>query len=544
MSDAGLAGELRAVVDIGAQLAAYEAVVVAELARRRPVEWDLTEEQPGHGVEGWLPDRVPVGVGEFLADELALLKGISRTAATLLAERSLVWVRELPATWAALADSLIDPPRATAIAKALGGQSVDAGGGVEPAVVAEVEAQALGWAVAGETPVRLQERAAAALIALDDAAADRRRKKAERCADVTTRATADGMGQLVADLPMPVAAACRETVDGYARMAKADGDGRPIGQLRAQVMADLILRPWDTTREPVTAHLRVLAPLPAVHTGAFDGPTPSGEGHVTPEEGHQAPGEGHGPDGGHAPGEGGLPPCDDRDAATVDGAPITAGQLRELLVQLDAICPGGLQAPTGGTLGIDLVDPVTGALRATVTRPELERLARRGCPEHPDRDCGCGVLDRPPPIDRYTPTPAQQRYVRARDRTCRHPGCRRPAARTDLDHVCAHRDGGATDCTNLCCLCRRHHRLKTHARRWRFVMTADGALSVTTPSGVTRTTRPPALRTSSPPGLRTSSHRAPDLRPPGLRPPRPRLSRAGQLTGGVSPPDPHDPPPF
>jgi hypothetical protein len=50
-----------------------------------------------------------------------------------------------------------------------------------------------------------------------------------------------------------------------------------------------------------------------------------------------------------------------------------------------------------------------------------------------------------------------------------------------------------TDCTNLCCLCRRHHRLKTHAPGWRFVMSPDGVLSVTTPSGVTRSTRPPGL---------------------------------------------------
>jgi hypothetical protein len=470
--DAGLVGELGALADVRAQLAAYEAVVVAELARRRPVEWDLSEEQPGRGAEEWRPVRVPVGVSEFLADELAVVAGISRTAATVLAERSLVLVRELPATWAALADSLIDPPRATAIVRALGGQSVDAGGRVEPAVVAEVEAQALGWAVAGETPRRLQERTAAALIALDEAAADRRRRQAERCADVTTRATADGMGELVAAMPMPVAAACRETVDAYARMAKADGDDRPIGQLRAQVMADLILRPWDTSREPVTAHLHVQAPLPALHTR----PT---------AEGAQAPA--------------GVPT--DADAATVEGAPITAGQLRELLAQLDAICPGGLQAPTGGTLAIDLTDPVTGALRATVTRPELERLARRGCRTHPDHpadaDCGCAVLDRPPAVDRYTPTSAQYRFVRARDRTCRHPGCRRPADRTDLDHVCAHRDGGATDCANLCCLCRRHHRLKTHAPRWRFVMTDDGVLTVTTPSGVTRTTRPPGLHAAA-----------------------------------------------
>jgi hypothetical protein len=489
-SDAGLVGELGALADVRAQLAAYEAVVVAELARRRPVQWDLTEDRPGHRAEDWRPVREPVGVSEFLADELAVVAGISPTAATVLAERSLALVRELSATWAALADSVIDPARANAIVRALGGQSVDAGGRVDPAVVAEVEAQALEWAVVGETPRRLQERVAAALIAVDDAAADRRRKQAERCADVTTRATADGMGELIAAMPMPVAAACRETVDSYARMAKAEGDVRPIGQLRALVMADLILRPWDTSREPVSAHLHVQAPLPALHTR----PTNT---HTAPDDGLSAP-------------------RDDRDAATVDGAPITAGQLRELLQQLDAVCPGGLQAPAGGTLAIDLTDPVTGALRATVTRPELEQLVRRGCGAHPDRDCGCAVLDRPPAVDRYTPTPAQYRFVRARDRTCRHPGCRRPAAHTDLDHVRAHRDGGATECTNLCCLCRRHHRLKTHAPRWRFTMTDDGVLTVTTPSGITRTTRPPGLRLYDP----------------------------FMLTGCGASPDPDDPPPF
>jgi hypothetical protein len=318
--------------------------------------------------------------------------------------------------------------------------------------------------VAGETPRRLQERVAAALIAVDDAAADRRRRQAERHADVTTRATADGMAELVASMPAPVAAACRDTVDRYALLAKAEGDLRPIGQLRAMVLADLVLRPWDVSRPAVTAHLEVLAPLPVLTRR----PTQDGG----------------------APG--------DEDAASVDGAPITAGQLGELLAQLDAVCPGGLQAPTGGSLSIHLVDPSTGALRATVSRPELERLVRRGCPTHPDSGsgppgggCGCGVLDRPPPVDRYTPTPAQRRFVRARDRGCRHPGCRRPAGRTDLDHVQPHAAGGRTDCVNLCCLCRRHHRLKTHAPGWRFAMTPDGVLRVTTPSGVTRTTRPP-----------------------------------------------------
>jgi hypothetical protein len=95
------------------------------------------------------------------------------------------------------------------------------------------------------------------------------------------------------------------------------------------------------------------------------------------------------------------------------------------------------------------------------------------------------------PVDRYRPTPAQRRLVTTRDRTCRHPGCSNRAGWADLDHVIPHARGGPTACENLCCLCRRHHRLKTLARGWRFTLTDDGILTVTTPTGVTRTTRPP-----------------------------------------------------
>jgi hypothetical protein len=176
----------------------------------------------------------------------------------------------------------------------------------------------------------------------------------------------------------------------------------------------------------------------------------------------------------------------------VDGQPITAAHLRELLAQIDAVCPGGLQAPAGGALRISVTD-ADGVLLATTSRPELERLARRGCLRHPGVACDCPVLRPPAAVDRYTPSPAQQRFTRARDRTCRHPGCGQPAARADLDHCLAYADGGPTDCANLCCLCRRHHRLKTLAAGWRFVLTDHGVLRVTTPSGITRSTRPPGL---------------------------------------------------
>jgi hypothetical protein len=108
------------------------------------------------------------------------------------------------------------------------------------------------------------------------------------------------------------------------------------------------------------------------------------------------------------------------------------------------------------------------------------------------------VVGRPPPTDAYTPTAAQRRFVTARDRRCRHPGCRSKAGWADLDHTIPHAEGGPTDCDNLCCLCRRHHRLKTHAPGWRFRLDADGNLLVTTPSGVTRISRPPGAELLEP----------------------------------------------
>ena len=182
-----------------------------------------------------------------------------------------------------------------------------------------------------------------------------------------------------------------------------------------------------------------------------------------------------------------------------------------------------MQAPTGGSLRISITDPVSGALRATVGRRELQTIARRGCPVHPSFDCGCPVLDAPARVHRYEPTPAQRRFATARDRTCRHPGCDHRAGWADADHVLPHARGGQTDCANLCCLCRRHHRLKTLAPGWTYAMTPDGILTVRAPSGVTRTSRPPGLQLTGPrvpPDHPTGHHRNP-TRPTTHPPSRP-----------------------
>ena len=462
-SEAELAGLLRRVTALESELAAFKAEAIVALAGRRPNCLDVPAGRPGAAAPDWQPDGLPEfleeeGVSEFFCDELALVLNCSRAEATRLAGTAHTLIRALPDTWAALADGRLDWPRARAIAAELG----EPARLTHPAVVTAVEAVVL--PVAAELSItRLRALIRRELLARDSALADARRRAAEKLADVTIRSGPDGLDELVAGLPRPVAAAVRETVDCYARMLKADGDPRPIGVLRAAVLADLVLRPWDTSRPPVTARMHLTVPVEALES-------------ILVERGEGAP------------------------VADLNGQPITAEQVRALLERLDALCPGGLQPPEGGELCVDFVDPDTGELRATADLAELRRIARRGCPDHPDRDedCGCAVLGTPPAVDRYEPTPAQRRFVQARDRTCRWPGCHNPVGRTDIDHADAYADGGATDCHNLCCLCRRHHRLKTHAEGWGFVLLPDGTLSVTTPSGVTRTSRPPGWHLLAP----------------------------------------------
>ncbi|WP_091114835.1 HNH endonuclease signature motif containing protein [Geodermatophilus dictyosporus] len=433
------ATELAQLVELEAKLAAYKAELVLGLADDSPDDLDPTPGTPGAQRGSWAPDPELPGVSEFFTAELAVVLDCGRRSASLLAQRAWVYRESLPATWAALAAGQLDEARAKVLVDVL--QHTD------PAVARQVESQLIGEASSCTTHT-LRKRAVAALLAVDADAVDARRREAERQADVRVHPSPrEGMSTLTADLPAPVAAACFDLVDQLAVLLKKDGDERPIGQLRATVLADLVQRPWDDTRPPVTAHLQLAATLSALAGG-------SGE------------------------------------AGEVNGLPIAIGQLRELLARLDAL---GVRTPAGGSVTLALTDDV-GALRATTTLDRLRRLAQRGCPTHQSAGCGCAVLDRPAEVDGYAPSAAQQTFVHTRDRTCRFPGCGQRVGWADADHVVPHAHGGATDCANLCCLCRSHHRLKTFARGWHFQMTSDGVLTVTTPSGITRTTRPPGTR--------------------------------------------------
>jgi hypothetical protein len=94
------------------------------------------------------------------------------------------------------------------------------------------------------------------------------------------------------------------------------------------------------------------------------------------------------------------------------------------------------------------------------------------------------------PESGYRPSAGLARFIRARDLTCRFPGCTAPAEFCDIDHVIPY-PLGATHASNLACLCRKHHLLKTFwTGDWELTLRPDGAAVWTSPTGQTYTTYP------------------------------------------------------
>ena len=111
---------------------------------------------------------------------------------------------------------------------------------------------------------------------------------------------------------------------------------------------------------------------------------------------------------------------------------------------------------------------------------ELARSAKLVPVVHPgDAPAECG----------YTASRQLADFVRCRDLTCRFPGCDRAAIRCDLDHTVPFGDGGLTHASNLKCLCRIHHLLKTFGG-WHDRQLRDGTVIWTSPSGDTYVTTP------------------------------------------------------
>lgn len=83
---------------------------------------------------------------------------------------------------------------------------------------------------------------------------------------------------------------------------------------------------------------------------------------------------------------------------------------------------------------------------------------------------------------------AVARHIEVRDRTCSHPGCRRPARKSDKDHTHDHARGGATTSRNIGPGCDRHHLYK-HEGGWCLRQPEPGHFVWTSPLGRAYRTR-------------------------------------------------------
>src|SRR3954469_9477510 len=412
--------------------AAEEAAFILRLAELCPDVDDPPPDHPGAATSYWLSARSEFpGVSEFFVDELAAVLGVGRGTAAHKATRAFTWRTSLPATFTALKNGELDERRAQIFADALEHTPAALAGRVEQVVLPE--ASSLGFDA-------LKRRIRAVLLELDPQGADERRELAARNSDVWVQPTGDGRAVLSAEMDAEEAAEGREFINTLAQMAKADGDARPIGQIRTEIHS-LLIRGAAIGAHGARTHLTITAALESLEGTSSE------------------------------PGE-------------VNGHAITPAQLVELLRRVGAL---GLTTPDDGQLTFALTD-AEGRIIATLSLAQLQRRVMRG-----------QGVDPPAATDRYRPTPAQRDLVSTRDRGCRWPYCTNPAGWADHDHLVPHAAGGPTTCTNLCCLCRHHHRLKTFAKDWLFRMEPDGTLHVTTPSGITRSTQPWALRRRPPP---------------------------------------------
>jgi hypothetical protein len=400
--------------------------------------------------------------------DIALMLQVACRSADARIDAARTLYERLPLTLAALRAGRITVAKAMVV--------VEETANLDAPEAARVEAVALEGA-AGRTRAGFKRRVRGLVARLDPEASSRRRAQARTEREVVTFEAADGLNAINALIPAEDAARVWAVIDSHARTLKLPGDQRSIGALRADAFVDLIVnRPDGTPR--VTWQVQVIVPV-----GTLLGP---------------------GEDDGHVPGHGPVPADVARDLAE------QAGQCRRLLVHpdtgalLDATSKRYRPRFTKLTRVLTLAERATdedtrvqipghGPLPAQTveliaTDTEWQRLLTDPDTSH--------RLDAHP--DRYQPGDPLDRFIKLRDEHCRWPGCRRPAARCDVDHTIPHHKGGLTIRSNLACFCRRHHRIKQLVT-WKIIQGEHGELTFISPTGRIYRTRPANPDGSEPP---------------------------------------------
>ncbi|MEV7646476.1 HNH endonuclease [Arthrobacter sp. NPDC089319] len=400
--------------------------------------------RPATGTDAGAPD----GISRHAAQELAPILALPcRQAAADLADAHQI-ATHLPATLAALDYGAIDLPRAAAIARK--------GADLPPDSLAEFEHTVLDGA-GTITLESVQARARTARDRLHPQPLETRHRAAMERRTVQYLPQDDGMADLYIRTSADKALLAYNLFQAHARKLQTAKENRTLGQLRADVFTDMLLRYPDhayqpapttgngtTTAAQTTTPEAAATPKPetaATETAARD--TATGNG---------AAGQGH---------------CTCCGANTTASAAVTAPLTTLLRLAED---PGELT-------GYGLIPP-------EMTR-NLTALAKSWLLVLTD-DHGQAIAAAK---DLRIPPEWLKRLVRLRDRHCRDFGCTVPADQCEIDHTIAWEDGGKTVAENLGARCKPGHKTKHHGGGT-VTQDKDGTLHFTTRSGHTHTTTP------------------------------------------------------
>ncbi|MDN3480576.1 DUF222 domain-containing protein [Arthrobacter sp. APC 3897] len=298
----------------------------------------------------------------------------------------------------------------------------------------------------------------------------------------------DGMSWLSALLPAARAQLIYTQLSTAARGEQASGDPRGVDQLRADILADLLEGdPGDDVTD----------------SGGFDRSDRKGcrddrDTHDSPSTGNRA--------------------AKDRTRARA-----------EILVLITAETLFGADEQPAELHGYGPIGPEAAR--------RLAREAARWTPveRHPDTDEVLRVGRR-----RKVP-PGLQRWLRARDGTCRFPGCRTNAVISEIDHTTPWSHGGATDHDNLEHLCRRHHMFKSRGF-WKARQRVPGIIEWTSPGGRTYRTDPHLTLAAA--GTTTGSNAGPCREPDKDAAKCAPIPMSGWIPADELPDDGDHPPPF
>jgi hypothetical protein len=431
LNDDELIGVLRAWYRLESWCSSGTLAAIAELARRRPAD----RTPPA------VPGDFPAQLSEFIGDEVAAALALTGRAADGRQELALDLAVRLPATARAHHQGIIDFPKARLIADLTRVLSDQQARQVEERILP---------AAGHQTTGQLRAALGRAVLAVDPEAATRRREEAQKDPRVRRWPEDAGTAALAGYglPPADVLQADQRITDGARRLRQAGLTGS-LEELRARAYLDLLL--------------------------GQDSASPDSQG--CPEETPSSPG----PQSLAARVNLTVPLLTQLGLATEPGViggfgPIDPVLARELTTRAAAhpmsrFCVT-VTAADGQAVGHGCVPgrppdlSAAGSAGFTVT---VSPLAGQEC-DHRHHEPG------------YQPSRKLRHLIWARTPTCSAPGCRRPAARCDLDHTVPHEQGGRTCECNLAPLCRHHHRCK-QAEGWRLEQPSPGVMCWTTPAG-------------------------------------------------------------